>query len=151
MTTMGLYNRSPWGDLCLRLARWAIFSVIISLLPIVATFSYSWTTTNSSITLTEALAKGELLLISVAISGTAVGELIGREGGGTFKLLKVVFIGLAFIVVVFSCLWFGSIASLLAEHRSVDAHAVSVGSQIIFFSSVLSGAVCIGMSSSEVP
>ncbi|MGH7868645.1 MAG: hypothetical protein ACREP9_13705 [Candidatus Dormibacteraceae bacterium] len=97
----------------------------------------------------EALSKGELLLISVAISGAAVGELIGKETEGTLKLLKVVVIALTLIIVLVSCIWFGSIASVLAEHKSVNENAVSVGSQVVFFSSVLSGAVCIGMSASE--
>lgn len=149
MTTVGISNQFHWGNVGLKLLRWTVYSVIISLIPIFSTFLYSWTT-NSQVTLTGALSKGELLLISVAISGGAVGELIGREAEGALRLLKVGIIGLTLIVVLVSCIWFGSIASILAEGGHVDAHAVSVGSKIVFFSSVLSGAVCIGMSSSEV-
>jgi hypothetical protein len=60
-----------------KLVRWLIFSVVISLLPLLFRFALE-ATDGKSPTLSDLLSQGELLLISSAIAAAAVGELIGR-------------------------------------------------------------------------
>ncbi len=89
-------------------------------------------------------------MISIAISGAALGELIGDETMRS-KGLKLVLTGLNFLVVIFSSMWYAGITSALAGHQPVNANAVFGGSLFVFLSSVLLGIVYISIPSLEVP
>lgn len=95
-----------------RLLKWILFSVVISLLPLVADF---WNrlmhvdTSNSVVLIIEVLGHGGLLLISGAIAADAIGDLIGS--GPEFITLKYVSGGACLAVVLLSSLMYASIAA----------------------------------------
>ena len=67
-----------------KLIRWCVVGVAIALLPV----AFAWIsllTTGQSATLNEVLENGALLLITAAISGAAIGELVG-SGKARIKL-----------------------------------------------------------------
>ncbi len=81
-----------------RLTRWAIFSVAVSLIPLIFSFIYL-TTVGPTPAFFDLISDGELLLISVALTGAAIGEVIDKKtariksrlasGGGCFLVASL--------------------------------------------------------------
>nr|VFK03384.1 MAG: hypothetical protein BECKH772B_GA0070898_103492 [Candidatus Kentron sp. H]VFK03667.1 MAG: hypothetical protein BECKH772A_GA0070896_103442 [Candidatus Kentron sp. H]VFK06441.1 MAG: hypothetical protein BECKH772C_GA0070978_103502 [Candidatus Kentron sp. H] len=62
-----------------RLTRWFIFSIVIALLPVWFHLSQSWQGSSFVAGLVASCSHGELLLVTAAILGAAIGELIGSS------------------------------------------------------------------------
>ena len=104
-----------------RLVKWILFSVIISLLPLVADGVNRISQGRSGIgqsVLTEVLAHGELLLVSAAIAADAVGDLIGS--GPEFKMLKYLAGGACLAIILFGSLWYAGIAANSHDGRLLN-------------------------------
>ncbi len=86
-----------------KLTRWCIFSVAISLLPLVTAW-LGLLTGGHSATLSDILKNGALLLITAAISGVAIGEVVGS--GGAHIRLKLL-AGGGCVLVLMTRMFFG--------------------------------------------
>ena len=119
-----------------RLIRWAIFGVIVAILPLV--FRYLWTLSqNGGASVTQMLSNGELLLISTALAASAIGEIIpcGRQypgcalvaGGGCLSSL------------LFGALYYAAVSSNPPARQDI----VVFISFVLFSFSLLSSAGCL--------
>lgn len=118
-----------------KLARWVIFSVMIALLPLLFTYIY-FLTINKLITLEALLARGELLLISVALAADAMGGLIAS--GKERPILKIMSGGGCLVSAFFASLYFAAVSS----NTGVNASWVFWTSVIIFVLVLIAGASC---------
>jgi hypothetical protein len=96
--------------------------------------------------LNDALAKGELLLLSAAISAAAAGEVVGTTDGPRWKTSKLLGVSLSILVVVIATYWFADVASAAASAQTIDRSAIANGSLVVFGSSIVTSAACIMLS-----
>ena len=127
-----------------KLLRWMLFGVVFAVLPIVFNF-LSAVTRGQSIALSSLTSHGELLLVSVGISAAATGELFGREAG-PLRSFRLFVVGMSLIIVCVASLWFADIAGAIRSNEPINEAAVSVGSTIVFFSSITTAGCCIALS-----
>jgi len=126
------------------LVRWSLFSVTIALLPVVLN-AFALMTRGQPMSYSAMVGNGELLLVSVAISAGAMGELIAAERQpftGTWQLL----IGLSVVIVLLASAWFADIASAIRAGEYVSRHSIALGSTVVFACATLVGACCIMLS-----
>ena len=126
-----------------KLVRWLVFSVAISLLPLVFNFlrAYGRGATPSLIDLN---AHGELLLISAAIAAAAIGELVAS--GGRYQIAKIIAGGGCVLVLAVASLWFADISAPTSSGALVDYVRVSNASTVVFMFTVISSASCVVLS-----
>ena len=62
-----------------RIRRWALWSVLFSLLPFVGAFVLNWLTTGGNPQMVNVLGTGQLLLTSIAILAACVKDLSNRK------------------------------------------------------------------------
>lgn len=122
-----------------KLIRWCVFGVAIALLPV----AFAWVsllTTGQSATLNEVLENGALLLITAAISGAAIGELVG-SGRARIKLKLCA--GGGCVVVLMACsLWYAQVSSTTVIRPEV----VMWGSIVMFLFGMVSSYSCVVLS-----
>jgi hypothetical protein len=99
-----------------KLARWFVFSVLIALLPICFTYVYMLTDGKSP-SLPDVLARGELLLISVALAADALGDLIAS--GPSNVGFKIAAGGGCLLTIVFASLYFAVVSTKAAANVNV--------------------------------
>lgn len=125
----------------MRLLRWFLFSVIISLVPLIFDGVLLWSRETPSRQIAVAvLAGGELLLISTAIAADAVGDLVGS--GSTRTGLKLLVGGTCVISLLFAALWYAANSVLENTGQHANPHAVITGSAVVFICTVCAGASC---------
>ncbi len=110
------------GDVGSRLAKWLVFSVLLSLLPIGARIAAS-SFSGSALTANELLKNGELLVLATVLTAAAIGDLVFdlnrlRESPG--RVAGVVTVNL--LVLLVSVLYFG-LVTLDNENRSAQLAA----------------------------
>lgn len=127
-----------------KLLRWGLFGVCFAVLPI-AFNAISAATRNGGFSLESLLSNGELLLISAAVSAASAGELFGREEV-LMRSTRLFLVGMSFIIVCGSSLWFADIAGATRDQADINEHFIAVGSIIIFFFSAVTGACCVILS-----
>ena len=136
-----LLNSSPIARICedtarqgiamLKVVRWIIFEVIISVLPL--GFAYvDLTMKAKDPTWAGVIGNGELLVIVWAISAGAIGELFGSDGR---PLLKVICGGLTLLVIISATHFFSAITEARASNVKLDdAFVVSASVKLFIFS-----------------
>jgi hypothetical protein len=117
-----------------KLLRWFIFSVVISLLPL-AFYYVRAMTDGKAVSLPELLARGELLLIAVALAADAIGDLLASKSAG---MLKTIAGGGCVITVGFSSFYFADVSTKTAANVTV----VFWMSLVLFAVSMISSACC---------
>jgi hypothetical protein len=106
------------------LLRWLGFSVVIGLLPILASGIIS-TATQKPFSLEETLSHGELLIISIAIVVEALRDLLYANRGTDDDFRSLIIFGCC-TVIVLSCLLFGILAAHDAGVSSTIATVVDM-------------------------
>lgn len=124
-----------------KLVRWALFGVVIALLPI-AFSGFKILHRGEAFDHSLLLSDGELLLVSAGIAAAAIGEIVAS--GANAKILKVVCGAGATALLMISSFSFADIASL--SPTLSDGAAIAAESLWIFAFTVLSGASCIILS-----
>lgn len=125
-----------------RLQVWIIFDVLVTLTP----FAFGYLQSidkNSAFQISDVLGSGQLLLVCVAISASAIGELVAIEVSERQKVMKTAAIGLAFIVVIVSALWFGDISASISGKTTPDPKTISFGSMSIYVWALCASAWCL--------
>ena len=123
----------------IRFVKWIVFSVIISLLPLVFNL-LSALNRQKEASLSLLCSHGELLILSAAIAAGSIGELFG--GGSERAILKIIAGGGCVAVLFVACLSFADVAQLPQPVPSV----VTVESITIFILTLISSASCIALS-----
>jgi len=127
MTTSAPPDVSPRAVALHRFARWLIFGVLLALVPLI--FSWAAREMRSQPSgLDVVLANGELFLVTAAISGAAVGELVGVVRTTRQPFWEIVAGGCCLIVVVLSAHLFADISAVRATAATVDPQRVSTWS-----------------------
>lgn len=148
MTTVGPSGASATASTAAqireKLLRWGLFGVCFAILPI-AFNALSAATRNQEVTLVVLLSRGELLLVSAAISAAAAGELFGREEV-LMKSTRLFLIGMSFLTVCGSSLWFADIASVARDGKELNEQLVAYGSISVFLLSVITSGCCVILS-----
>lgn len=132
------------------LIRWAIFSVIISLLPFGLSALVSFTN-GTPVDWGSFLGRGELLLVAAALCAAAVGELLGTSP--QFGAAKILGGGAAIIMLMIASYYFAHVSSLyatfevqqfaLASMPNVDK--IGTASGWIFAFAVLASGSCVAL------
>ena len=124
---------------------WVFYGVVIGSLPIGFTYVQNARMHDgnlSGIRFDDLFGQGDLFLLSTAIAGGAVGELIGASKNWltTKRLAQTCCI----LFVAFSSWWFACLQD--HTHDSKLRHFDAVGSVVMFVGSVVFGVVCIYLS-----
>jgi hypothetical protein len=82
-----------------KLTRWLIFTVVLSLLPLMLDFVLK-AADGSSPSINEVISRGELCLVCTALAGVGLGELLGLSDEAA--LTKIVLGGACFLSAVIS-------------------------------------------------
>ena len=107
-----------------RFTRWLIFGVLLALVPLL----FSWATRQlraQPSSLDVLLANGELFLVTAALAGAAIGELLGVARSSRQPFWEIVAGGCCLIVVVLSAHLFADISAIRATAATVDPARVS--------------------------
>jgi hypothetical protein len=125
----------------LKVTRWFLFTVIAAIVPLVFGLIKLYSH-DRPLSLEAISSKGELLLISAGIAGTAIGELIA---GGTNKYSRVKLIcgSLCFLTLSVSGMWFADV-SISAE--SANLAKLAYGSLVIFGVTLFASGGCVALS-----
>jgi ABC-type sugar transport system permease subunit len=114
-----------------KLTIWFVFSVIVTLAPFFLGFLQS-VDRNQKFTFSSILGNGQLLLVSVAISAAALGELVLVEVLPLQRIMKTLAIGSCTLVVIIASLWFGDVSAAVQSKVPPDPRTISTGSVIVY-------------------
>lgn len=128
-----------------RLQLWFIFDVIVTLTPFIFGFLQS-IDRNKAFSFSAILGTGQLLLVCVAISASAAGELILVNVPDMQKVMKSSAIGLCFLVIIVSALWFGDISASILGKTTPDPRTISAGSAFVYLWALSASAWCLSLS-----
>lgn len=133
--------RSVKEDIAFGIIRWLLFVVALALLP-VGISAFSTLTRGDALDFVGLFEHGELLLVSAAVVGAALADLVseGRQG---FRTVKLSVGGMAGIVVLGASVWFADIAAGRRDGSPLDQEGIAVGSVVVFALAVLTGLSCI--------
>jgi hypothetical protein len=125
-----------------RLQIWLLFDVLVTLTPFLFGFLQS-IDQNKHFSFSAVLGTGQLLLVCVAISASALGELIIVDVPDKQRMLKSAAIGICFLVVIISALWFGDISASTVGNKAPDPKTISIGSMIVYLWTLSASAWCL--------
>lgn len=121
--------------MAVKLIKWLFFGVVLSLVPLLATVSLlAAKATPSPSPFLDTIQKGELLLISAAMCGGAMGDLIGT--GRDYLALKLTLGGTAVIATIFASLFYATVIEAAGTPHAYDPAFVAHASIWIFGLSV---------------
>ena len=130
----------------IKLARWAIFSVVIALLPIFFS-ALSMMTRGETVGLVggfeSSIDWGELLILAAAMCAAAVGELVPT--GAAAPLRKILAGGGAIVVIVLASLYFADVSAATLANQHVQTDVIRTTSLWLFGTAVVSSGSCIAL------
>lgn len=91
------------------LAKWLIFSVLISLVPIAFSYQKIWVRSGNVPSLEQILSGGELFLLACALCASSVGGLIGSSRDR--MLAKTAIGGISIIIVAAASMIFADVSA----------------------------------------
>ncbi|MGB0388966.1 MAG: hypothetical protein ACPGWR_29440 [Ardenticatenaceae bacterium] len=127
-----------------KLLGWFIFTLIFSLLPI----SLNWlsgVSRDQVLTMVNLISHGELLIISVAITAAATGEIITNDPK-KFPELKIISIGTSMAILVIASWWYSDITTALRLGEEINLAITSRYSLSIFFLAALTSGINVALS-----
>jgi hypothetical protein len=135
-----------------KLLRWVVFGVGIALMPFilkVLSLGIIGNLKNLSFQalLNELISHGDLLLVSVALGGAALGELFGS--GPKREIYKILAGGGLFLILLLEVGFFGHVSVAYPScplKSSIDADFISSISLQLFLGTVITSVACIILS-----
>lgn len=127
-----------------KLLGWFIFTLIFSLLPIYLNW-LSGVSRDQALTMVNLTSHGELLIISVAITAAALGEIITNDPK-RLPELKIISIGTSMVILVISSWWYSDITTALRLGEEMNLVITSRYSLAIFLLAVLTSAINVALS-----
>jgi hypothetical protein len=128
-----------------KLAKWLIFSVLLSLVPLLANYGL-YRITENAIDLELLLSHGELFLIAAALTGTALGEIIAsrkKRQHGNWRLCSA---GGSLLIVILASMLFAFVSGTQLANRSLDTCFVEAASLVVYVCACVTGTFSIVLS-----
>ncbi len=122
----------------IKLANWLMFGVLLALVPIIFDYLITYMSTGSN-EISIFLSKGELFIVSVAISANACGSYIASKTDSYG--LKPLITGSSIILIIISSLLFAAIST--AYGQSYDPVKIQFISVLMFLLNLGASAGCI--------
>ena len=108
---------------------WVIFSVVIALLPLIFdAIVETLLIKESGMEWSRILARGELLIVSVAIGSDAIGRMVVSQK--TNDVLRIIAAGACFVLIILSSLLFAYVSRVSTETLIIDN--VSIVSLLVY-------------------
>jgi hypothetical protein len=131
------------SDSTLKITRWGLCGVGISLLPLF--YSYESLVIRSEVaTWDKVVGNGELLVIVWALCAGAIGELFGSSAN--YRASKIIAGAASLIVLILSALLFADIAQARATGTKINETALVSISIWLLFWGLLSCGSCVALS-----
>lgn len=130
----------PWEKATIRVMLWFSFSVVLSILPLVAAFFFK-STKGESVAYSDLAGNGELLIITTGMAAAAAGDLWAK--GASKQWFTTVLACLNTAVAIFTTLWFGYITALADEKSNIDKGFIASWSTTLFIISFLASGMSI--------
>ena len=137
-----MWSRQVWDAIAFRLGRWLIFAVLLSLLPIFLGALNIVTRKASTLSLDALIGQGDLLLVTSAVCGAALSDLIGGHDS-RFRTLRLYCGCSAGVVLLAAATWFANVATTSNDGFPLDHHAIATGSLWLFGSALIAGLSCL--------
>lgn len=125
-----------------KILRWLFFTVLLSLVPILASYILGHSSNNNAVSLLFVLNQGDLYLLCSAFCAAGIGELVGL-GKKRFEKVKIFVGGVAIIHVVFCIFLYVSIRN---PSKSTDIDYLVSLSMILFATGVIASTACVALS-----
>ena len=127
-----------------KIFRWAIFTVLFSLLPIVASYVIAVAKKDGTfVPLGSVIEHGELYLLSSSFAAVGLGEVIGVNE--SWKISKIIVAGFSLLNVGLSSILFATASNMAGNANAV----LEAFSYPIFFFSFIVGTACIALSEAK--
>jgi hypothetical protein len=137
-----MWARDVWDAIAFRAGKWLFFGVLLALFPIALGALGVVTRKAETFSFEALLGRGELLLVTSAVLGAALAELVG-DHDPRFRTLRLYCACSAGTVLIAAASWFADVAGAVRDGTEVDGHAVAVGSLWLFGSAVAAGIACL--------
>lgn len=124
-----------------KLVTWFVFSVVLALVPLAATFLFQASRPAANVDLAKLLAEGELLLIAASLCAAATADLF-TSSGSRWRIGKVLAGGATVVILLFSAIYYASVDTSRADHVALEALIVYRTSLVLFGSAVLASGAC---------
>jgi len=128
------------------LLKWLFFSVALSIVPLLAGAIIT-ATRGGTASIENSLKHGELLIITVSLCATAVGELIGARK--KLPIGHTVSGGGALIILLTSAIYFADTSAAISSQAPLDTLQLKTFSIYLFVSGFICSALCVGLSSEK--
>ena len=131
-----------WSNMVTRFLRWILFTLVVSILPILAS-AIALELVHARPTVVGILGAGELLTICCALSATAIGDLVSTKL--RHPNAKLIFAGLCGLVALLTIVGYTTISVAIFWEIPYNEKAVAYGSIFLFVVTGACSAVCIGL------
>ena len=121
---------------------WFVFTVIVALIPISFNVVAVIFRQSQHPALLTVLAKGELLIVSVAVGSDEIGRYFASDTNEIYEIIPAC---ICFVLVISSAFLFPLFATLSPTDTSITAQDLSSTSTFMFFATILSSGVCVLM------
>jgi hypothetical protein len=137
-----MWSKEVWDAIAFRVGRWVFFCVALALLPIALGALGALTRKAQTFSFEGLLGQGELLLVTAAVIGAALADLLG-EHDLRFRTLRLYCGCSAGVVALASATWFADVAAAIQDDSALDRHAVATGSCWLFGAAIVAGLSCL--------
>ncbi len=118
---------------------WLIFTVSVSLLPLIIDYMIRIIKTQNNPSL-EDLTDGQLLLIAVALGAEAIGSVLFK--GQNYSVDEIIIIGVSFLILLFASFLYPSIIDLKQSQRLQSPRFVLKVTLVLFSLSLTFSFAC---------
>jgi hypothetical protein len=135
-------HKQIWGDIVFSFCKWLFLAVVLALLPIAVNGVSAVIRDEGDFQFESMYERGELLLVSAAVLGAAVTELISRDNR-RLPTLRL-FVGLVAGAIAFAAsMWFADISAGLRDKESLDVDRIVVWSTYVSMGAIVSSVSCL--------
>ena len=129
--------------------RWIFLGILVALAPVLASWGDGILVANDHFHFEGLFEQGELLIVSAAILGAAVAELLAHEVKRELRHARTIAGLMAGAILVGAAIWFAEIQASIRDHAALHLHRVSVDSLWLFGFAVVIGASCVAVAQFE--
>jgi len=124
---------------------WAVLVVGFSVLPILLVYNDKRVGGQTSVLLSDLVAKGELLLVAAALAADALSRLISRifakrKQAGVFGLEQLILLLASLVFVILAASEYSGLVSRMSANAVISADYVFSQSKFFFVATLLTGA-----------
>ncbi len=141
------FIKGIWNEILKQLPRWLLFNVCIALSPLVLNYlkAILFAETNGEGFINSLSRNGELFIISTAILGESVGDLVASKNTG---IIATVVGGVCVLLLISTTFLFAAVTAYVPSQDRLETFAISQMSLRFFCASFVVSACCKLMSPS---